>query len=208
MTGSVSNAEREEARVRDLVTQVVAEAVRCRQLGGVVLGAPPSPEAALLERWLQPTLAVRVAAKGRIDPVVDALGGDRDAAWLGWALAEARRHGLLVIHPGHKSLLLLDGPLAPCFPLGDLWAYQVEEWAGAATTPRALGGVDGPTFRRVEEALRQALEEGVGIGAALSTLPGDTAQQVRRALAAGRSVSRPPLVPKLSPWTVGVDPAP
>jgi hypothetical protein len=208
LTGSVSNADREEARVRDLVAQVVAEAVRSGQFGGVVLGAPPSPEAALLERWLQPTLSVWGADQGRIDAVADALGGDRDSAWLGWALAEAQRHGLLVVHPGHKSLLLLDGPLAPCFPLGDLWAYQVMEWAGAATTPRALGGVDGATFRRVEEALRQALEEGVGIAAALSALPGGTAQQVRRALAAGRRVARPPLVPKLSPWTVGVDPAP
>ncbi|UCC26303.1 MAG: hypothetical protein JSU98_04210 [Gemmatimonadales bacterium] len=198
----------EEARVREVVTQVVTQALRTRSLEGVVVAWPPSPEGALLARWLRPTMSVRVGEPNRVAGLVDAAGGDADAAWLAWGVSTARRDRLLVVHPGHKSLVLLDAPLSPCFPLGDLWAHQLEAWAGATTVPRALAGLGRAAFREVEEALRLGLDEGAGTRTALATLPVETALRVRRSLETGRYAVRPPLIPKLSPWTPGVDPAP
>lgn len=197
-----------EGRVRGIVVQVVGEALRGRGLRGVITGAPPSPETALLERWLAPAFPMRAADPGAVTRVTEALEGDDEAAWDAWATALGRREGLLVLHPGHKSILLLDGPLAPCFPLGDLWGYQVREWAGAAARPTVLRGLPQEEADAVEEGLRRGLEEGVGVERGLAGVDPGVARRVRDALGAGRRLARPPLVPKLTSWTVGVDPAP
>ena len=199
----------EEDRVRGIVLQVLREALRTRGLAGLILGAPPSPEAALLARWCGPDPSLVHLAYREVEPVERALAGARDEAWMATARVRGAREGLLVVHPANKTLLLMDPvPSAPCFPLGDLWAGDVESWAGGATLPGVLTEVDPALAREVETRLRAGLDAGGGITRALSGLDPRLAAAVMSALGAGRLAARPALVPKLGPWTLGMDPPP
>lgn len=124
-------------------------------------------------------------------------------AWLEAADVPARaattapaERDALVADPATKEVLLLDGPLpgAEVIPLGDLWGSQVEAGdPGAPLTP-------------LELALRDVFERGLGLPALDEHLPPDEAGDVRRRLLRAAPLMRPPVVPKLTEWTAGIDP--
>ena len=133
--------------------------------------------------------------------LVDAL------AWEAAAHLLAAREDLLAVHPAHKLLLLLDPPRGTVFPLGDLWPGEIRCFAGtAATVPPSLAALPVEAGEEVEAALRSGLEGGGDLAAALDRLPGEIRTRVEVGLARSRPVGRPPLVPKLTRWTLGLDP--
>jgi hypothetical protein len=193
--------------VRGLVVEVLAAALRDRGLHGVVVGAPPSPEAELLRGWLSPDLPLSDLPWGRVEPVLAVLEGNPAEGWMAVARAQAGREGLLVVHPANKLTLILGGaPASPCFPLGDIWPRELREWAGSASLPPSLSGMSQEDARQVEDRLRLGLEGGLGVRRALADLPPSLAERVRLDLRAGARLAAPPLVPKLTAWTAGVDP--
>lgn len=199
----------EEGRVRGIVIQVLREALRNRGLAGVIVGAPPSPEAELLARWCRHGPALTCLARGEVEPVVRAIPGPEEEAWMAAARARGAREGLLVVHPANKTVLLLGAvPVAPCYPLGDLWAGEVARWAGRASLPQVLSELDPSVATEVERRLRTGLEAGAGVTRALSGLDPRVVGAVEADLRFGRQVARPPLIPKLGSWTLGMDPAP
>jgi len=102
----------------------------------------------------------------------------------------------LVADPASKEVLLLEGPLpgGELLPLGDLWGSVVEKGdPGAPLTP-------------LERALRDVFEQGRGLAALGDHLDAAEARRVRERLLRSAPLLRPPLVPKLTEWTVGIDP--
>ncbi|HEX7050259.1 MAG TPA: hypothetical protein VF188_08675 [Longimicrobiales bacterium] len=126
------------------------------------------------------------------------------------ARAAAAEADLLPAHPANKTALLLAGgiPPEPLLPLGDLYASQVRELAGASTAPpcvRALadcaGGLD-----RLDALLVALVDERRRPAELPDGYDGATVAAVRRALDAGRwSRRRIGLVPKLGSRTLGID---
>lgn len=198
----------DEARASGLVSQVVAAEVRRRGLDGVVIASPPGPEATLLDRWLRPHTRVDFPDAARARRVADALGVDEETAWQLAPLGSARKDRLLVVHPAHKSRVLLEDLLAPSFPLGDLWGHQLARWCGSVRPPKPLEGLHAGHFEAVERALMHWLERGMPRVQAFAPLPAELAATVEGALEAGRSLASTPLIPKLTPWTLGIDPSP
>lgn len=199
----------EEDRVRGVVTQVLREALRSRGLQGVILGAPPSPEADLMARWCEGSLrCVRLEVR-EVAPVEEALAGAAEEAWMAAARARGGREGLLPAHPANKLQLVLGSvPAAPCYPLGDLWPADLRAWAAGATLPPVVAALPGDTALELERRLRAGLDAGAGLRRAFAGADPRIRNAVLGALGAGRAASRPPLVPKLGSWTVGLDPAP
>lgn len=199
----------EEARVRGVVLEVLRELVSARGARGVVVGAPPSPEGALLERWCRGEVLVERVPEGLAESVTAALRGGSEEGWAAAATAVGSQTALLVVHPATKTRLLLEAvPHAACYPLGDLWASQVEGWCGGTTLPRILASEGPDSAALVEGALRRGLDQGMGVASALAALDPGLREAVHRGLEAGRFLARPPVIPKLGAWTLGVDPAP
>jgi hypothetical protein len=121
-----------------------------------------------------------------------------------------QERGALVAHPANKTALLLGGrlPWADLFPLGDLWASQVESiarrWSGPAdveAVARDAGGIDA-----LDAALIRLVDAREDLEHALSDLPPAVAQQLIMLYERGRFFRlRPRLVPKLAARTIGVD---
>jgi hypothetical protein len=107
--------------------------------------------------------------------------------------APAERGGI-VLDPADKLTLLRDGPLpgAEVLPLGDVWPSELVEEDPAAS----------------ERALRAAFDEGHGLDALDRHLPHDEAADLRRRVLRVAPLLRAPTVPKLTEWTVGIDPGP
>jgi hypothetical protein len=212
----VSGADQaRETRIAEVVGAVARQALADRGAARIALLDDGSPEAGLAARLLEGALGAgavaRVAVPSEdVEPVLHALGAVSPPR----VEEELRRmrarllDGALPAHPANKTALLLGGalPPEPLFPLGDLWAGEVAALAGGWSAPepvrriaKAAGGV---------EALDAALARLVDgrDPAALDALPAAAADEVRRALAAGRA-SRlfPRLVPKLGARTLGVD---
>jgi len=146
---------------------------------------------------------------GMAESVTAALSGGPEEGWAAAARAMGSEAALLVVHPATKTRLLLEAvPHAACYPLGDLWASQVAAWSGGTTLPGILASRSRDEALRVDEALRRALDLGMGLASALASLDPGLREAVRRGLEAGRSLARPPVIPKLGAWTLGVDPAP
>jgi hypothetical protein len=127
-------------------------------------------------------------------------------AWQAVARAQALAQGLLPVGTTNKTALLLeDAPLpARVLPLGDVWASDVEAWSGRATLPTVLLGSARAEVAAVEEALRNYLQEGMAPEAAFAPL-GTLGPRVRAALDAAERRRRGLVVPKLEPWTAGID---
>lgn len=198
----------EEARVSALVAQVVGNEIRRRGLLGAVIASPPAPECDLLERWLSPSVRVERVGPGLAEAARHALGTDGDLPWLAAGLARAEEGRLLAVHAAHKSRVLLEAPFAPCFPLGDLWGHQLAEWCGSVTPPPVLSGARSRHLEPVERAIAAWLEGGLPRAEAFHPLPPEISAAVTSALEAGRSLASIPLVPKLTRWTLGIDPSP
>lgn len=199
----------EEARIRGVVLEVLEEALRSDRLDGLVMAAPPSPEAGLLARWVQGRIRLEVPAAHRVRTVADALDTPLEGAWAAAGIAQGLHRRLLPVHPAGKARLLLDPvPRVPCYPLGDLWSRELRAFAGEATLPAVLAAMSRDDADRTEEALRAGLDGGLGVDRATEGLEPEVAVAIRAAIRAGRTLARPPLVPKTGRWTLGIDPAP
>ncbi len=197
---------------RLLADVVLAEVSRTRA-AGVVLASPPGVATDLLRGWLEgrthvviPDPAI-VSAVGR---ALAAVGTDGErvegAAWRAVAETWGVGKGFLPIGSTNKTELLLDpAPLpARVLPLGDVWASQLREHLGSASLPPVLAGAAPDEVAAVEGALREYFERGLAPDAAFGGL-GELEQPVRAALDAAEARTRGLLVPKLTPWTVGLD---
>ena len=203
----------EADRVAGIVREVVAAEVARTRSRGVILASPPGPEADLLARWLPSTLPLRHPDPGAVSDVAGALaaagapGTHVEAlAWQAVARAQALSQGLLPVGASNKTWLLLeDAPLsARVLPLGDVWATDVERWAGTAVLPAVLRDATPDQVSAVENALRNYLQEGVSPGEAFAPL-GSLADPVRAALDGAEHRRRGLVIPKLDKWTAGID---
>lgn len=186
--------------VRTVVIGVVAEALRVTGSDGLRLHRAGTPEHGLVRSWA-------VEAGWRVRDASDPEGGSGPE--------DGRR--FLSTDPAGKLVLLLDGPLpgAMLLPLGDLWPAAIELRAGGATWPAEFQAEWGSTpdgtvpqdapIRRAATALRSALEEGYGLCHLDAVLPSGLAHRVRTALHRTAPRFRPPLIPKLTSWTPGID---
>lgn len=204
---------KEAERQGRIVAEVVAAEVARTRCHGVVLASPPGPEADLLGRWLPGTLPLRRPDPGAVSDVAGALasagapGAHVEAlAWQAVAQAQALSQGLLLLGTTNKTMLLLaDAPLpARVLPLGDVWATDVERWAGRATLPPVLRDATDAQVAAVEKSLGDYLQEGAAREVAFTAL-GAMASPVLAALDAAEPHRRGLLVPKLQKWTAGSD---
>lgn len=206
---SAGSRPREE-RLRPLVAAVVRQALADRALAGIVLIDPPGPEGRLLLRWME---AEGVEAVSPDDAEAERVrerlpGRSAREAWraVGRAWAEAR--GLLPASTMHKTGLLLGGEAPPerLLPLGDLYGSEVRALAGGATLPGVLSPWGEGAMEEVDRALRDHLEAGVPWEEASRSLDPALRESVGTVLARrSRGWMRPPIIPKLSERTLGVD---
>jgi hypothetical protein len=213
------SAAAREARLRELVGAVARQALADRGCRRIALLDDGSPEAQLAARWLgegvgeERVVAVAIGDR-EVESVLQPLGastrgGDREEH-----AAEVRRlrarlmPDALLANPSNKTALLLGGalPPEPLFPLGDLYASEIEELTGRWSTPPAVrelaercGGV-----RRLDDALRAALDGRDPQG--LRGLPEPVRGAVEAALRRGSAWrTNAVVVPKIGSRTLGVD---
>jgi len=198
-------------RVASVVRAVIAGAVHEAGAAGVVVLDDWTPEGELVYEWLIAELGEdRVWRAASLASNVQHGGGDpadahRLAAW-----RMAREHAALIAHPANKTVLLLGGrvPWADLFPLGDLWASQVEalarRWSGpeeVETVAAAAGGL-----AALDAALARMIDARAHTAEALAHLPPAAAQQLVTLYERGRYFRlRARLVPKLGTRTLGID---
>jgi hypothetical protein len=166
-----------------VVVEVVRASLGRRGLSAVHIVSPPSPERGLLADWFG-------SAGIPVRPEPDGDG----------------RGSTLAVHAANKLQLLMEAPLAPCIPLGDVWWSQLRSWCGDATVPASLRHLPRSAAARVEEALRRCVEGGEGMATALAPLPSDLRSAVEGAYRRSGGWGHPVLIPKLTEWTWGIDP--
>jgi hypothetical protein len=191
------------ARVERVVRGVCAGAVRDSGAAGVVVLEDWTPEGELACEWLVRELgearvwrAASLASnvQGRTTPALEAA-----------LLREA-----LVAHPANRTALLLGGRIAfaDLFPLGDLWASEVEALTGRWSAPpdvEALAGSAGGAAA-LDAAVRALLGPGTDAGPPLPGMSPEAAGELRRLYGRGRWWRlRPRVVPKLGNRTLGID---
>jgi hypothetical protein len=215
----VSTAARAE-RLRGLVGAVARQALTDRGLERLALIDDGSPEAVLAGQWLDTELDAsrvhRVVHAPGVEPLLQqllTLEGELEIEG-GRVAYELRRMrarlvpGALVTNPANKTSLLLEGALPPdpFFPLGDLYASDVEQLTGGYTLgdrARELADRCGG-IAALDDALRARFDRREPNG--LARLEPRAAARIVAALAVGRaSRTIAVLVPKLGPRTIGVD---
>ena len=202
-------------RIAAIVGAVARQALADRGATRIALLDDGGPEAELAARFLAAGLGddavLRITvSQAEMEPVLHLapeVSGKQRAEEMRRMKARLSA-GAIPANPANKTALLLGGelPPEPLLPLGDLWASEVAALCGGwsahddvAAIAEAAGGI---------EALDAALRTHVDSRdpAALYVLPGDAAEAVRRALAAGRaSRLNPRVVPKIGARTLGVD---
>jgi hypothetical protein len=204
------------ARIGETVGGVVAQALSDANADGLLILESASPEGRLLVDWASATIGAERIHTSPADTSfsVDALAGlplgaDNELRRAFARLDSANRNWLLA-HPANKTALLLsrDPPPERLLPLGDLYASQVRELAGACTLPpevdaviSAAGGLDA-----VDAALFAWLEQRLDLESALARLGTEAANLMRSQLRRNRAVRRwPRIVPKLGSRTLWVD---
>jgi hypothetical protein len=185
-----------DARLQRIIGAVCAAAVADSGAAGVLVLEAATPEGALLCRWLD-------AGPG----TVRVWRGD---ARSGNVQGDAAARDALVAHPANKTALLLGGrlPAVDLLPLGDLWASEAAELAGAWSAPAAVtdlaaaaGGV-----AALDAALRRLVDERRAVDDALGSLGDDVAARLLQMYERGRWFRlRSRLTPKLSARTLGID---
>lgn len=198
-------------RTARVVRAVVAAAVRDAAAGGVVVLDDWTPEGELVYEWLVAELgeervwrAASLASNVQHSDA-DPVDAQRLAAW-----RTAREQAALIAHPANKTVLLLGGrvPWADLYPLGDLWASQVEtlarHWSGpeeVEAVAEAAGGL-----AALDTALARMIDAREPAADALARLPAAAAQQLITLYERGRYFRlRARLVPKLGVRTLGID---
>ncbi len=210
-----------EDRVSRVVVAVVAEAIRDAGAHGVALASSPGPETALLEQWFTAAaITVRIphaeVVQAVADPLEASLAGDaseavarsNEEARRAAARVIANREGLIPVSAVNKTELIWAErlPPEPLLPLGDLYASQIHTLAGACTAPPPLGDIEPDRLRAVDKALAQVVDHGVRPDIAFAELPSELRDAAFSAMQ--RSAWKgtlPPVVPKLSRRTLGVD---
>ena len=198
-------------RLASIVRAVVAMAVREAGARSVVVLDDWTPEGELVYEWLiaelgeeriwrAASLASNVQHGG-----ADAADAQRLAAW-----RMAREQAALIAHPANKTVLLLGGrlPWADLYPLGDLWASQMESlarrWSGPAEVEAVADAAGG--LAALDAALARMIDARVHTADALASLPAAAAQQLVTLYERGRYFRlRARLVPKLGARTLGID---
>jgi hypothetical protein len=198
-------------RTARVVRAVVAGAVREAAAGGVVVLEDWTPEGELVYEWLiaelgeervwrAASLASNVQHSG-----ADAVDAQRLAAW-----RMAREQAALIAHPANKTVLLLGGrvPWADLYPLGDVWATQVEalarRWSGPEEVEAVAAAAGG--LSALDHALARMIDARENAAAALASLPAAAAQELVTLYERGRYFRlRARLVPKLGTRTLGID---
>ncbi len=210
-----------EDRISRVVVAVVAEAIREAGAHGVVVASSPRPETALLERWFAAAaITVRTpdaeVVRAVAAPLEASLGGDAATSGAG-SNEEARRaaarviadrEGLIPVSAANKTELIWADrlPPEPLLPLGDLYASQIHALAGACTTPTPLVGLEPDRLRAVDEAIAHVVEDGVRPDVAFAELPSELRDAAFSAIhRSAWTRARPPVVPKLSRRTLGMD---
>lgn len=217
-------------RPRTIITGVLREALRATGRSGIILSGG-GPEGKLLEGWLadaeipcrlpDPFTLGKVRelldsmpgrARARVEVETPATDGEdpgpsAEAAWLsGWVLA--RDGDLLLAGTANKTVLLLSSlrPIQPLLPLGDLYASEITDLAGACTRPACLRGKSLDELRAVDRALEAYYGEGFGAEEAFGGLKPDLRAAVVAALVETRARWHPGmLIPKLGNATLGLD---
>lgn len=208
---AAAQVDRTHAAVRSIICDVIVEAVRSARAGGVVILDDWTPEGELVHDWLVEALGrPRVWRAGALASNVHGDGPDRSDAELPGAWRCAREQSALIAHPASKTALLLGGapPRADLFPLGDVYASQVERLAGSCRLPddvaqlaRTAGGIG-----TIDAALVRLVDARSPAADALSDLDAGIAGELLRLYERGRYFRlRPRLVPKLSARTLGID---
>ena len=210
-----------EDRVSRVVVAVVAEAIREADAHGVVLASSPRPETTLLQRWFTAAaITVRIPDAEVVRAVADSLeaslnGRDSEAvarsneeAHRAAARVIANRERLIPVSAANKTELIWAErlPPEPLLPLGDLYASQIHALAGSCTAPPPLGDIEPDRIRAVDEAIARVVEDGVRPDVAFAELPPELRNAAFSAM--HRSAWRgtlPPVIPKLSKRTLGVD---
>lgn len=182
-------------RIRRVICDVVAEALRQSHAPGVIVLEDSTPEGELLHGWL-----------------AGVLGGER--VWRSGAVASnvqgtAGAGAALLAHPASRTALLLGGrpPHADLFPLGDLPASRVRELAGGWTAPAEVDAlIAGAGLDAVDAALARLLDAREAAGDAVAGLDPEAGAELVRLYERGRFFRRyPRLVPKLGSRTLGID---
>lgn len=181
--GRAEDVERRD-RIARIIGGVVKEALRSTGTRAVVLLDTESPEGELVTDILQ---RAGIPLAEYSDPAQ-----------------------CLTAHPVTKTTLLAGTffPRADLFPLGDLYATQVctligecTEDPGVAAVAAAVGGLD-----RLDELLTLHIDKRVPLADPIFDQPAGARTALTEALARTRFRRRTaPLVPKLSPRTIGTD---
>jgi hypothetical protein len=140
---------------------------------------------------------------------VTVIGNGTDADLLRvWCLPFEHENGLRV-HAANKTALLLgESATADILPLGDLYASQVVELAGAVTMPDSVGGLIHACggIEAVDRALANRFERRISWTASTTHLSAEARDRLAAALEAARfQRQRVALIPKLSSRTLGID---
>lgn len=202
-------------RYRKIILGVVREALRATAREAVVVSGS-GPEQALLRGWLdeggipvhEPTASEEGLGVGLMgtDGTPDHLFHPEASALAGQALAW--REGFLSLGTTNKTCLLLAPrqPIQAILPLGDVFASEIWDLAGAATVPPVLEGGTLADLRRVDQAVDSYYSGGVAADTAFGALPPALRDEVQKAWAFSRKGWHPrPLIPKLGKATLGLD---
>lgn len=191
------------------MASVIGQALRDAGRVAIMVMEPATFEGAwLLDLCARHGVGARPAPEPTAE-LLDALGGDEEAARLGQGDAEARRQGLLTSHPANRTALLLSpAPRALLLPLGDVPASVVDGHRGGWTAPdpvRALAEAAGG-IRALDAGLHRWLDRRETFADATEGLPDAVARELRCDIRRARFFRlRAGLVPKLGHRTIGHD---
>jgi hypothetical protein len=202
----MSGAAQRTARV---VRGVIAAAVREASADGVIVLDDWTPEGELLYEWLIAGLGEeRVWRAASLASNVHQSAAEVIGAQ--FVVGGGARERALIAHPANKTVLLLGGrlPWADLYPLGDLWASQVEVLARSWSGPPEIEAVVAAagSLAAVDAALARLVDGREDAASACASLPAAAAQQLVTLYERGRWFrTRSRLVPKLGARTLGID---
>jgi hypothetical protein len=207
------------ARIRSVIGAVARQALRDAGCSEIALLDDQGPEARLAFDWLATELGQGAVHPIRIDPDVEPLlqqlgasSGDptrhRETRLEVQRMFARLRPDSLVANPVNKTAILLGGELPPdaFLPFGDLYASEIEEFAGGFTLPPSVAAVAEAcgSVHRLDAVLRDRFDR--RDPSAFERVAPEVRDMLVGALERGISSRRSArTVPKLGPRTIGVD---